>query len=317
MDFSLRQLRVFRALARTEHFGRAAELLGLSQPTVSADIRSLERGLRLQLFVRSRAGTALTDEGTALLPLAERILADAADLADHAERLGHAAVTVRLAATPSLINHLIPALLQELDQQAARVKVEVVEVSTGDLERTLAAGEADVGVGHFVERSGHTRQARIAQDEVCVLTAHGDLDPTEPADLTTLADRRLLIWPRRQHDDYFDHLVQACRERGLDPEVIESAGAVSGAQSYQLRNGTAFSLVPFDFAREASATLSYAPLDPPLFVPLQAIWRLPVANGVGEVVSTLRDVRRGRAAARSGRSRSARPADSRGTSTTR
>lgn len=302
MDLSLRQLQVFRALARTQHFGRAAELLDLSQPTVSANIRSLERGLRLQLFVRSRAGTVLTDEGAALLPLAEQVLAGATELAEEAERLGQEPGTVRLAATPSLINHLVPALLQELDQRAARVRVEVVEVSTGAVERTLAAGEADLGVGHFIERSPHTRRARIARDEVCVLTAHGDLDPTEPADLTTLAGRRLLIWPRRQHDDYFETLVQACRERGLDPEVIESAGAVSGAQSYQLRNGTAFSLVPFDFAREASATLSYAPLDPPLFIPLQAIWRLPVANGVGEVVSTLRDVRRGRAAARSGRS---------------
>ncbi|WP_270242284.1 LysR family transcriptional regulator [Kocuria marina] len=300
MDFSLRQLRVFRALARTEHFGRAAELLGLSQPTVSADIRSLERGLRLQLFVRSRAGTALTDEGAALLPLAEQILAGAAELDEQAQRLREEPGTVRLAATPSLINHLVPALLQELDERSARVHVEVVEVATGALERTLAAGESDLGVGHFVEPSPHTRQTRIAQDEVCVLTALGDLDPTVPADLTALADRRLLIWPRRQHDDYFDTLVRACRERGLDPEIIESPGAVSGAQSYQLRNGTAFSLVPFDFAREASPTLSYAPLDPPLFIPLQAIWRLPVAGGVAEVMTTLREVRRGRARARSG-----------------
>ncbi|MCK0114029.1 LysR family transcriptional regulator [Ornithinimicrobium sp. F0845] len=294
MDFSLRQLRVFRALARTEHFGRAAELLNLSQPTVSADLRALERGLRLQLFVRSRAGTALTEEGAALLPLAESLLAGAAELSEEAERLRQEPGTVRLAATPSLINHLVPALLQELEAEGARVQVEVLEVATGALERTLAAGEADVGVGHFVEPSPHTRQARIARDEVCVLTARGVLDPTLPADLTALPGRRLLIWPRRQHDDYFDCLVRACRERGLDPEIVESPGAVSGAQSYQLRNGTAFSLVPFDFAREASPTLSYAPLEPPLLIPLQATWRLPVVNGVPEVVATLRRVRRGR-----------------------
>lgn len=301
MDFSLRQLRVFHTLAKTEHFGRAADLLGLSQPTVSADIRALERALRAMLFVRSRAGTVLSDAGAALLPLAEQTLAAAEKLAEEAERLGQKACTVRLAATPSLINRLVPALLQELDEQATPVHVEVVEVATGALERTLASGEADLGVGHFVEPSPHTRQALVARDEVCVLTALDDLDPTVPAHLHALRDRRLLIWPRRQHDDYFDALVGACRERGLDPEVIESAGAVSGAQSYQLRNGTAFSLVPFDFAREASPTLSYAPLDPPLFIPLQAIWRLPVAPGVGEVVTTLREVRRGKASARSQR----------------
>lgn len=302
VEFSLRQLQVFCALARCQHFGRAAELLGLSQPTVSATIGALERALQLTLFVRSRAGTVLTDEGAALLPLAERLLAAAGELGEEAERLGQLPGTVRLAATPSLINHLVPALLQELDQRPARVRVEVVEVPTGAVERTLAADEADVGVGHFLERSQHTRRARIARDEVCVLTAHGDLDPTVPADLTVLADRRLLIWPRRPNDDYFEALVRACRERSLDPEVVEASGAVSGAQSYQLRNGTAFSLVPFDFAREASPTLSYAPLEPPLFIPLHAVWRLPVAPGVEEVVATLREVRRGRARARSGRS---------------
>lgn len=301
MDFSLRQLRVFHALAQTEHFGRAAELLGLSQPTVSADIRALERALKVMLFVRSRAGTVLSDAGAALLPLAEQTLAAAGELAEEAERLGQEPGTVRLAATPSLINRLVPALLQELEERAAPVHVEVVEVATGALERTLASGEADLGVGHFVEPSSHARQALVARDEVCVLTALGDLDPTVPAHLDALRGQRLLIWPRRQHDVYFDALVGACRERGLDPEIIESAGAVSGAQSYQLRNGTAFSLVPFDFAREASPTLSYAPLDPPLFIPLQAIWQLPVARGVGEVVTTLREVRRGKAIARSQR----------------
>lgn len=293
-EFSLRQLRVFRTLAETEHFGRAADLLGLSQPTVSADIRSLERGLRLVLFARSRAGTTLTAEGAALLPLAERVLTGSGELAEEADRLRRAPGTVRLAATPSLINYLIPALLQELDQPDTRVHVDVVEVRTGDLERTVTAGDADLGVGHFVEPTLHTRRVRIARDEICVLTAHGDLDPTVPADLAALAGRRLLVWPRRQHDDYFDTLVRACRERSLDPEVIESVGVVSGPQSYQLRNGTAFSLVPFDFAREAPPTLSYAPLDPPLFIPLQAIWSLPVAHGVEEVVRTLREVRRGR-----------------------
>lgn len=297
MDFSLRQLHVFRTLAKTKHFGRAAELLGLSQPTVSADIRSLERALRLQLFVRSRAGTALTDAAAALLPLAERTLAAAEELEQEAGRLRQEPRTVRLAATPSLINHLVPALLQELDQRVAGVQVEVTEIPTGDVNQVLAAVQADLAVGHFVEPSPHTRRARIGQDEVCVLTAQGDLDPTLPADLTLLSDRRLLIWRRRQRDRYFDYLVRACRERGLNPEIIESPGAVSGAQSYQLRNGTAFSLVPFDFARQASATFSYASLDPPLFVPLEAVWRLPMANGVDEVVSTLRKVRRGRAAA--------------------
>lgn len=293
MDFSLRQLRVFATLAATEHFGRAAELLRLSQPTVSADIRALERAVGLQLFTRSRAGTTLTDAGSALLPHADDVLARSDDFAEQAAQLGQEPQHVRLAATPSVINYLVPAVLNALNTSPSGVQVSVVEVSTGGLEEKLAAGEADLGVGHFVHASSSTERARIAHDEVCVLTARGDIDPTLPINLHALRDRNLLIWPREQHPDYFDALLAACRERGLDPNIVESTSALSGAQSYLLRNGQAFSLVPFDFAREASPSMAFAALEPPLCIPLDAIWHRPASPAVAHILSTLRRVRKG------------------------
>lgn len=82
MKYTLNQLRTFTVLAQTQHFGKAADILGVSQPTVSNDVRNLERALGVVLFERSRAGSRLTAAGKALLDQAELVLREAEKLAD-------------------------------------------------------------------------------------------------------------------------------------------------------------------------------------------------------------------------------------------
>ena len=74
MDVHVRDLRYFVAVARELHFTRAAEILYVSQPALSKQIRALERQLRVTLFDRDHGSVRLTRAGNALLPHAERIL---------------------------------------------------------------------------------------------------------------------------------------------------------------------------------------------------------------------------------------------------
>lgn len=73
----LQQLRYFAAVADTRHFTRAAEREHVAQPSLSQQIRALERELGAELFHRARGHITLTDAGETLLPFARRILADA------------------------------------------------------------------------------------------------------------------------------------------------------------------------------------------------------------------------------------------------
>lgn len=75
MDVHVRDLRYFVAVAEELHFTRAAELLHISQPSLSKQIRALERDLGFPLFRRDRRTVALTDAGEALLPRARALLA--------------------------------------------------------------------------------------------------------------------------------------------------------------------------------------------------------------------------------------------------
>ena len=70
----LRHLRYFVATAEAQHFTRAAERLGMSQPPLSQQIRQLEQEVGTPLFDRTGRGVALNDAGRAFLACAQDIL---------------------------------------------------------------------------------------------------------------------------------------------------------------------------------------------------------------------------------------------------
>src|ERR1044071_8253679 len=108
----LQQLRYFLAVADTRHFTQAADFLGVSQPTLSKQIHTLEASLGAPLFERIRGDVTLTAAGETLLPLAQRMVADAAAARDAVQDLvGLRRGEVRLGATPSLCSSLVPAVL--------------------------------------------------------------------------------------------------------------------------------------------------------------------------------------------------------------
>ena len=77
MGVQLQQLRYFLAVAETRHFTQAADMLDVSQPTLSKQIHTLEATLGTSLFERIRGAVTLTAAGETLLPFARRMIADA------------------------------------------------------------------------------------------------------------------------------------------------------------------------------------------------------------------------------------------------
>src|SRR5260370_38325219 len=109
---SLKQLRYFEAVARTRHFGKAAEQCAVTQPALSMQIQELEKTLGVQLMERSRGGVMLTEPGREIAGRATRILTETRDIVAFAPRQGHnCSGPLPLGVIPSFPPTAPPALL--------------------------------------------------------------------------------------------------------------------------------------------------------------------------------------------------------------
>lgn len=146
MALNLPQLRAFVAVVDAGGFGRAADELGLSQSAVSHAVASLERTLAGPLLVRSTP-VRMTGLGETVLSHARSALAAADAVLDAAAR--HRATpggTVRLAATPTVCQGLLPSLLRHWAERLPALHLRVFEGSGEETEAWLAGAAADAAI---------------------------------------------------------------------------------------------------------------------------------------------------------------------------
>jgi len=142
---TLRQLRYLDALARTGHFGHAADEVSVTQPALSMQIKELEEALGVPLVERLPRGARLTPDGVEIAARARRILEDVRDLEAVAQsRAGLLAGTLRLGVIPSVAPYLLPRLLATLSRQYPDLDLHINETQTARLVEMLLAGGLDL-----------------------------------------------------------------------------------------------------------------------------------------------------------------------------
>jgi len=137
-------MQYFDALAQTLHFGRAAELAGVTQPALSAQISEMEERLACRLFERGGKSVRMTEEAQALLPRIETILADIREVETIARR-GRLSMEgrFRLGIIPTIAPYLLPHVLPELKSRFPALQLELREAVTASLVEETAAGRLD------------------------------------------------------------------------------------------------------------------------------------------------------------------------------
>ncbi|MCK5892309.1 LysR family transcriptional regulator [Aeromicrobium sp.] len=239
----VQQLRYFVAVAQTRHFTRAAELTGVSQPSMSKQIRVLENSLGTPLFVRNRGAIDLTSAGEALLPHAERILIDV-EVAEEAvqEVAGLRRGRVRLGATPSLCDGLLPEVLTAFHRRRPGIDLEVHESGSRLLMQELARGHLDLAlniVSATIEHDGLVTTELLTEQLVLVGPPHSEL-AAEVA-LRDLRDVPLVM--AREGYDLRDRTNAACREAGFDPVIAVEGGEMSAVLRF-VEAGLGHAIVP-------------------------------------------------------------------------
>jgi LysR family hydrogen peroxide-inducible transcriptional activator len=142
---TLKQLKYFEAVARTRHFGKAAERCAVTQPALSMQIQELEKTLGLQLMERSRNGVMLTEAGHDIARRATRILSETRDIVDFARRQGNVlSGPLHLGVIPSVAPYVLPGLLPLIRNEFPDLDLRLRETLTHHLVQELLDGGLDL-----------------------------------------------------------------------------------------------------------------------------------------------------------------------------
>ncbi|MGW5349613.1 LysR family transcriptional regulator [Streptomyces sp. NPDC004031] len=261
------QLAYFVAVADTRHFTRAAQALHVSQPSLSQQIRALEKELGAALFSRARGNIALTDAGETLLPLARRILADA-DTARHEvlELVQLRRGRVRLGATPSLATGLLPDVLRAFHDRHPGIRLLIEEGGSHDLVRHLARGALDLAlvVLPLPSPSPALTTVELFQEDLVVVSSAADGPPSEStAGPLRIADLEGLPMVMFRHGyDLRDLTLAACRAAGFEPYLTVEGGEMDAVLGF-VRAGLGIGVVPATVAARAGLDLRVTPLARP------------------------------------------------------
>lgn len=242
----LHQLRYFVAVAEVRHFTQAADLVGITQPSLSKQIHALETDLGAPLFERVRGNIALTAAGEVLLPLAKRILADVDTATREVQELvGLRRGRVRLGATPSLATSLAPPVLRRFRDAHPTVDLRVEEGGSQDLVRDLLRGDLDLAL--IIEPATGTDPGLRADPILRESLVVASVDPLPAADergevrITDLRDLPLVMF--REGYDLRDATLQACRAAGFEPTLSVDGGEMDAVLSF-VEAGLGVALVP-------------------------------------------------------------------------
>ncbi|WP_171166276.1 LysR substrate-binding domain-containing protein [Streptomyces sp. I05A-00742] len=242
----LQQLRYFATVAEVRHFTRAAEVLHVAQPSLSQQIRALERELGADLFHRARGNITLTDAGEALLPLARRILADTDTARREVQEVAQLRRgRVRLGAPPSLCASLVPDVLRAYHARYPGIELFIDEGGSQDLVRSLAAGDLDLaliitplGVG-----APALTTTELLREDLVVVSSPSAPTPSRRGRIRVEDLRGLPMAMFRRGYDLREMTISACRTAGFEPSFTVEGGEMDAVLGF-VRAGLGVAVVP-------------------------------------------------------------------------
>lgn len=245
------KLEMFLALAQTEHFGRAAQMVGVTQPTLSAGIKSLEDQLGVKLVLRGSRYQGLTPEGSRALEWARQIVGDARTMKEELRAArkgtdGGLSGNLRLAAIPTGLA-AISALSTAFTAKHPNVHVTIKSTSSADILHLMDDLQIDAGLTYLDnEPLGRVVSVPLYEERYVLVVRHDDpLAARGSLDWADLGEVRLcLLTPVMQNRRIIAaHLAEA----GVDVAPMIESDSLIVLTSHVLRGGLA-TILPFQAA---------------------------------------------------------------------
>jgi DNA-binding transcriptional LysR family regulator len=219
----LRHLRYFIAVAEERHITRAALRLGMQQPPLSQQMKSLESELGVALLTRGARGVELTVAGQAFLEDAYAILDSVSRASARTQRTARGQVgKLSIGFTTSAALHpLVPKVIRAFRRAYALVELDLRENAAADLTEAIIRRDIQVAVLRApVAQPLELAFLELLHEELLVVLPVGHpLLNHETVDLRGLAQERFILVRRPGAPGIYENVIQACRATGFEPHI--------------------------------------------------------------------------------------------------
>lgn len=271
-----RRLQVFYTVGKQLSFTKAAELLYMTQPAVTFQVKQLEEHFNTRLFERSHGRISLTTAGNLVMEYAERILNLTAEMdARVSELTGQAAGPIMIGASTTIAEYLLPRLLGDFKAMYPQAQAKLMVANSETIENKVADHTLDVGLIESSSHNPHLSTHVCCEDELVMICA-GSHPLSGRASVTALelSDQPYVC---REHGSGTREVVDVYfRAHGLSADDLHvemelgSREAIKGA----VEAGLGIAIVSAStVAREVKlGDLVAVRLDPPLYRELSVVY---------------------------------------------
>jgi LysR family hydrogen peroxide-inducible transcriptional activator len=238
----LHQLRYFCAIVRAGSFTKAAEQLGIAQPSLSQQIKRLEKNLGSTLFERLGRSVRLTASGEGLHKMALGILQQVAEAETRIAALNEGYATLRIGVIPTIMPYFIARTIGDFTRRFPRINLQFREETTSQLVQSLQEGEIDLAVVSLPVPKADIVCSELFREELLLVVPRKHRLSGHPlANLQDLRNERLLLL--KEGHCLRDDVLTACTRAKAELRSVFETNQMESIFEL-VRSGFGLSVVP-------------------------------------------------------------------------
>src|SRR5271156_5614878 len=253
----LRQIRSFLSIAQTLHFGRSAELIHLSQPALSLQIRALEEEVGVRLFERNRRKTTLTAAGAAFRNDAAAALSQLEQAIRRARlAAGGKLGLLRIGFVSTAGIEIVPDIVRQFKKSNPDVEFSLRNIFTANQAQMLESGSLDAGFLRMPVGEHAALDVVTVHREpfVLVVPSSHKLAKKKRVRLREVAGEDFVMYERAWAPGFHDLMFGILRDAGIVPNVTQTAGEVPTLISL-VHSGMGITIAPLSVVKHSAASV--------------------------------------------------------------
>ncbi|SEM53538.1 DNA-binding transcriptional regulator, LysR family [Pseudoxanthomonas sp. GM95] len=289
MTIDIKQIRKFVAVAEARNFTRAAEVLHMTQPSLSKQISQLEDQLSTLLFQRESRPIRLTEAGRRFYEDSLAVLDRIEQMEITARRLGLSSKRIfNVGFVASALYGGLPTVMRRLMEQRPDLDVRWLEMTSVEQQDALRRGLIDVGFGRIITGDASVKRVILREERLflAISPEHRLSKKRTAVRLHELDGCALVVYPSKPRPSFADQVLSLLREHGARPQEVHEVKELQTALAL-VTAGSGVCLIPAT-ARHLRPALVYRPTqDADAVSPIVMNYRAKDEDPVIEVIKAV------------------------------